>query len=116
MVWYQQGPNNPMRGLRPSALWISHGAAGLRANPNNDDLRSDSLIEYNSRWDQLLQDPNDARVWKALDWKGQFIDYTYSNNTNQDSPSDAEFQELYETQINQYVNDNQVYNYNDGYE
>ena len=91
---------------------VHSGVPGLRSNTNTH-LRSDSLIGYNSRWDQLLQDPDDARVWKALDWKGQFIDN--SNNTNQDYPSDAEFQNLYETQINQHVNDNQMYNHNDEY-
>ena len=71
----------------------------------NSNIHSNS---YHSRWDQLLHDPDDSRVWKALDWKGEFIDN--NNSGNQSSPSDAEFKELYEVQINQYVNANDIYN------
>ena len=78
--------------------------------PTTDDLPR----SYHSRWDQLLNDPDNSSVWKALDWKGEFIDRN-SNNTNQSSPSDAQFQNLYEVQINQYFNFDQVYNPDNNY-
>ena len=52
----------------------------------NSNIQSNS---YHSRWDQLLHDPDDSRVWRALDWRGEFIDSNNSNN--QGSPSDNEF-------------------------
>ena len=42
---------------------------------------------YHKKWDKLLHDPDDSRVWKALDWKGQFSD----NDSNKDLPSDEDF-------------------------
>ena len=68
---------------------------------------------YHSKWDQLLNDPDDSRVWKALDWKGEFIDNNISKN--QSSPSDSEFKDLYEVQINQYFNPNEIYIPDDNY-
>ena len=56
------------------------------------------MSSYLSRWERLLCDPDDARVWKALDWKGQFSD----NITNNDSPSDEEFKQFYEAYLNKY--------------
>ena len=60
----------------------SRNMAQSRPNCNN---QSNS---YHSRWNQLLHDPNDSRVWRALDWKGEFIDRNNSNH--QSSPTDGE--------------------------
>ena len=48
-----------------------------------------------------------------MDWRGEFIDNNSSKNNG--SPSDTEFKELYEGQINQYLNSNEVYNSDDNY-
>ena len=53
-----------------------------------------------NRWERILHDTDDSRVWKALDWKGQFTDEV----TNNDSPSDDDFKHFYESHINQYYN------------
>ena len=45
-----------------------------------------------SRWDTLLCDRDDANVWKAIDWKGNFQDGTNNNVT----PTDEEFKAFYE--------------------
>ena len=79
---------------------VHSGVVGIRANAGNHPM------SYHSRWEQLLNDPDDARVWKAINWKGEFIGI--NADTNQSSPSDTEFQNLYEVQINQYVNLNQI--------
>ena len=67
-----------------------------------------SVSHFLSRWDRLLHDPDDARVWKALDWKGKFND----NVVNKDLPSDSEFKEFYETYLNQYSNETQEFDVN----
>ena len=91
---------------------VHNELVGVRSNANNISS-PDNLPEYHSRWDRLLQDPDDSRVWKALDWRGQFIDR--NSNYNQEFPSDVEFKDLYESQLNQHVNANQIYNTNDDY-
>ena len=48
-----------------------------------------------------------------MDWKGEFIDNNISKN--QSSPSDSEFKDLYEIQINQYFNPNENYIPDDNY-
>ena len=48
-----------------------------------------------SRWERLLQDPDDTRVWKAINWKGQLT----FNNLYDETPSDIEFKSFYDTHI-----------------
>ena len=59
-----------------------------------------SVYTPRSRWDRLLQDPDDARVWKAINWKGQLID----NNNSNDCPSDIQFKQFYDNCITQNSN------------
>ena len=43
------------------------------------------------RWERLLRDPDDARVWRAIDWKG-----TFQDKPNQSvCPSDQDFKDFY---------------------
>ena len=71
---------------------------------NNATLDSaGSVSHYRNRWERLLKDPDDARVWKALDWKGQFCD---NNDKSNATPSDVEFKDFYESYLNQYINNN----------
>ena len=48
-----------------------------------------------SIWDRLLQDPDDTRVWKAINWKGQLT----FNGLYNETPSDIEFKSFYDTHI-----------------
>ena len=48
-----------------------------------------------SIWDRLLQDPDDTRVWKAINWKGQLT----FNGLYNETPSDNEFKSFYDTHI-----------------
>lgn len=57
---------------------------------------------YTDRWDRLLQDRDDSRVWRAIDWKGK-----YQGDCKEDGrPSDQEFKEFYEEVLNPTVADN----------
>ncbi len=44
------------------------------------------------RWDRLLNDPDDARIWRAIDWKGEYVGVNDSNGR----PTDQEFKTFYE--------------------
>lgn len=44
------------------------------------------------RWETILQDKDDSRVWMAINWKGMLQDIGRDNT----SPSDQEFKEFYE--------------------
>ena len=44
------------------------------------------------RWERLIQDDDDSRVWKTVDWKGN---YSASAHGNGVLPSDAEFRNDY---------------------
>ena len=68
-------------------------------NMTNIDV-SAGRLNHLHKWDQLLKDPNDARVWKAIDWKGQFTD-----NINCNSPSDRDFKQFYDDHIKDYSNE-----------
>lgn len=36
-------------------------------------VRSEGMDRiYTDRWDRLLQDRDDSRVWRAIDWKGRY--------------------------------------------
>ncbi len=41
-----------------------------------------------SRWERLLQDKDDSRVWKPIDWKGN-VDV--NSGSDESRPSDTEF-------------------------
>ena len=60
-------------------------------------------LHYSNRWERILNDPDDSRVWKALNWKGEFT----GNHQNCDSPSDVDFKQFYESQSNQHANASQ---------
>ena len=48
-----------------------------------------------SRWDKILQEQDNARVWRAIAWQGKFQDSSVSNAT----PTDEEFKTFYENVI-----------------
>lgn len=62
----------------------------------NEEVSPVSRMEL-GRWERLMEDDDDARVWKAIDWKGN-----YSTSTHSDSnlPSDAEFRDHFEKVLN----------------
>ena len=51
--------------------------------------------EGTSRWDGILQDHDDARVWSAIDWKGKL----QGNKKSDNCPSDKDFKEFFEGSI-----------------
>ena len=58
-----------------------------------------------SRWERLLQDQDDARVWRAVDWRGEI---THERNVAT-PPSDDEFKNHLEIMLNpQGVNDSDL--------
>ena len=48
------------------------------------------------RWERIVNDRDDTRVWKAVDWRGEFV----SKNEVIDKPSDQEFKEFFESNLN----------------
>ena len=48
------------------------------------------------RWERLLEDADDARVWKAISWKGDFE----ASKSNKDTPSDEDFKVHFEHVLN----------------
>ncbi len=55
-----------------------------------------SEVHFN-RWERLLSDADDARVWKAISWKGNF---ETSKSSSTDVPSDGEFKRHFEGILN----------------
>ena len=51
-----------------------------------------------SRWERLLQDRDDARVWRAIDWSGRFRD---DQGRREARPSDEEFRAHFQHLYNQ---------------
>ena len=49
-----------------------------------------------SRWDRLMDDPNDDRIWRAIDWQGQYSDAKQPDCR----PSDQDFKVFYEELLN----------------
>ena len=52
------------------------------------------------RWERLLEDGDDARVWKAINWKGDFATRGPGDNA---CPSDEEFKTHFEAVLNPSV-------------
>ena len=84
---------------------VEHNTNSLNVHAVPYPDTSTSMSSYLDRWERLMRDSDDARVWKALDWKGQFNDNIISN----DSPTDQEFKDFYEAHINEHCNHQQEY-------
>ena len=85
----------------------NRGASNVRPNiaeiSNTDTLDMAGSIEhYQNKWDRLLNDPDDCRVWKAIDWKGQLCE---SIDSNHEMPSDNDFKNFIETYLSKYCNE-----------
>ena len=59
-------------------------------------IREENGEVYADRWDCLLQDHDDSRVWRAIDWKGKF----QVENKIDKGPTDEEFKEYFERVLN----------------
>ena len=92
--------SNTLYSLVSSCVTVNSEHSGVSGSVPPADRSDNALI---SRWDRLLQDPDDARVWKALNWKGQFTE----NDRNNDSPSDVQFKDFYDNCIIQYSYESQ---------
>lgn len=66
--------------------------------------RSDQVDMQLGRWERLLSDRDDSRVWKAINWKGEFA----SENNDKLCPSSDEFKAHFETILNPTVNNYDV--------
>ncbi len=58
--------------------------------------RSDEIDMQLGRWERLLNDRDDSRVWKAIDWKGEFA----AGNSKASCPSSDEFKAYFEDILN----------------
>ena len=68
------------------ALYKCARASRGEAVSERDDISLD-------RWDRLMQDRDDTRVWQAIDWKGNL----QANDKSTIVPSDTEFKQFYES-------------------
>uniref|UniRef100_A0A0P4VRG8 Reverse transcriptase domain-containing protein n=1 Tax=Scylla olivacea TaxID=85551 RepID=A0A0P4VRG8_SCYOL len=67
--------------------------------------RSEQVDMQLGRWERLLSDRGDSRVWKAINWKGEYA----SENNGNSCPSSDEFKAYFETILNaDTVNDDDV--------
>ncbi len=67
--------------------------------------RNENYVEAGNvrdRWETILQEKGDSRVWRVIDWKGMFQDSGRDNT----SPPDREFKEFYESNL---CSDDSVY-------
>ena len=64
-----------------------------RSQSVQDQMRDDLHL---GRWERLLRDTDDARVWKAISWKGDFE----TDKSNEACPSDKEFKNHFERVLN----------------
>ncbi len=61
--------------------------------------RSDEVDTQLGRWERLLGDRDDSRVWKAINWKGEFV----AGNKEGSCPSSDEFKAHFEDILNPHV-------------
>ena len=55
---------------------------------------NNNSVHLEDRWNRLLLDKDDARIWKAVDWKGN---YCISENRQINKPTDEEFKHFHES-------------------
>ena len=67
---------------------VQRSMAGRVDNYSENDL---------GRWERLLDDDDDSRVWRAIDWRGNFE----NDFKNICRPSDEEFKAHFESILNQ---------------
>lgn len=62
---------------------------------NQDQVVVDNVNTTTGRWDRLLHDGDDARVWQAVDWNGKVQDNSTTNATS----TDDKFKTFYESML-----------------
>lgn len=72
------------------ALYECAGRSECRVRANQADVNL-------GRWERILKDKDDARVWKAISWRG---DYDTSMHDRGDQPSDEDFRAHFESMLN----------------
>ena len=55
-----------------------------------------------SRWERLLHDSDDKRIWEAIDWQGEYKE----NKNDNGAPSDEEFKAFFEAVYNPQSHEN----------
>ena len=71
-------------------------ARGSRETAGVTPRAGDAADANLARWDRLLQDTDDKRVWQAINWKGCLQDDTDTDV----KPSDEEFRSFYDHLMN----------------
>ena len=70
-----------------------HYCAVLSGCDENDKISNN----YLGKWERLFHDKDDARVWRIIDWQGNF---DVSIHGEEVSPSDEEFKAHFESVLN----------------
>ncbi len=65
---------------------------------------SDAVDMRVDRWERLLSDRDDSRVWKAVNWKGEFT----NENSDKACPNSDEFKAHFEAILNADVNNHDI--------
>ena len=70
-----------------------HCCAVLSGCDENDKISNN----YLGKWERLFHDKDDARVWRVIDWQGNFDESIHGEEV---SPSDKEFKAHFESVLN----------------
>ena len=60
-----------------------------------------------NRWERLMNDADDKRIWEAIDWRGEYKESSDENNAPSDEEFKAFFEDVYNPQDNQALNPNE---------
>lgn len=78
--------------LADSVTDAFYNAANISNGQNNEQQINDGM----GRWENLLRDKDDSKIWRAIDWRGE-----YMGKVNNDCPSNDEFKEYFESTLGQ---------------
>ena len=54
---------------------------------------SDNDADFENRWDRIIKNKDDERIWKAVNWKGEYCEV---DNKEVERPTDEEFKQFFE--------------------
>ncbi|MPC47021.1 hypothetical protein E2C01_040755 [Portunus trituberculatus] len=59
-----------------------------------------------NRWERLMSDNDDKRIWEAIDWRGEYRESTDDNSAPSNEEFKAVFEDAYNPQDNEALNPN----------